>query len=143
MSNGYVPFSTPLLVDQHSGPWPIDAGTSPPSTANPVHVGIPCNIRLPKPSEVQSIVASVNVTCDLVIGFAPRPAGSATRYYSTFDATNSLGSGKVQSTIFELPPKSGQLWIVLRSVIVARSYVNEHKNCYVTKGWPNQSVEKN
>jgi len=143
MPAGYVPFATPLLVNQHVAPWPIDHGTDPPSTANPIHANIPCNIRLPKPAEVRSVAQSVNATCDLVIGFAPRPVGSATRYFSTFDGTNTLGAGATQTTVFELPPGSGQLWIVLRSVIVARSYINEHKNCYCSKGWPNQSVEKN
>jgi len=73
---------------------------------------------------------------------APRPAGSPTRYFSTSDVEGNAGQTPTEFTLFEIPPDSNQWWICKRSIVVARGFINEHKNCYCCKAFTAVSVEK-
>jgi hypothetical protein len=140
MSQQYVPFVGTTMVRQYSNPYPVAAGSSPPQGPGLRDLlGTP---RKPTVAECQQFAETLGLPIGLIIGFPPRPPGSATRYFSTFDACPVVGIAPNQVTLFEIPAGSNQWWMCVFSVVLARSFINEHKNCYLVKAWPDRSNEK-
>lgn len=141
MSTGYTPWVGNVDCAQWSTVGGYPAGNTEPPAGGAIRI-LKCAMRKPSAAEALAYGYGSARTPDVVVSFGPRPAESPTRYFSTFDVEGNAGITPAEFTLFEIPPGSNQWWICQRSVIVARGFVNEHKNCYCTKAFTNHSVEK-
>jgi hypothetical protein len=137
----YFPFVGNINIAQWStiGGYPDTA--TPPPTGAPIRTILGAT-RLPRSSEAYAQGTNNVRTCDLVIGFPPRPPGQATVFFSTFDVEGNAGQVPLEFTLFEVPAGANQWWICKRSIVVGRGYVNMHKLCYCVKAYTAFSVEK-
>jgi hypothetical protein len=140
MGRAFTPFVANLDVAQWHTIGGYPSGTTDPPQGAPIRI-TRCATRLPRTSEAIAQGQDIDRQCDLILGFPPGQPTPPLRYWTTWDVTGNVGRGNPDFTLFELPPGSNQWYICLRSIVVARGFVNEHKNCYCSKAFTGVSHE--